>query len=389
MQRIPRPFPNGSHPTVSRDKTIAVAGVSDQEVAHLRLVMRSCADKLDSSWRWGEEDGADLLVVDIGSSAGQMARTRAQGAGIRCAVFSDRPVGDADLLLRRPLQRANLIEVLNAAAQTVVRREQIGSNTADFYTRDVGEPVFAVEEPTIHSAEIATALAGLDEALRPQPHELRDAKTRLEPAPAQAAAARKYATRESMLEDTAPRDLREYLDGDLLRMPARYTLAGAPALTLDPKNKVAHAPGGLGSLEPYCRARWRLCDWQPLTSAELAEVREEQQVHSYTRLVWLHVLLHSGGELARHLDPGGTYRLKQWLEIEKELSKYFRIGSAMLQPARLHEIATAAGAPMADVFDLVNAYDAIGLIEWQPRARREEPATKPSLFGKLRKPFGR
>jgi hypothetical protein len=62
----------------------------------------------------------------------------------------------------------------------------------------------------------------------------------------------------------------------------------------------------------------------------------------------------------------------------------------MLQPARLHEIATAAAAPMADVFDLVNAYDAIGLMEWTPRARREEPAkAAPSLFNKLRKPWGR
>ena len=64
----------------------------------------------------------------------------------------------------------------------------------------------------------------------------------------------------------------------------------------------------------------------------------------------------------------------------------------MLQPARLHQIAAASGASMADVFDVVNAYDAIGLIEWKPRAPRggapvEEP--KPGLLGRLRKSLKR
>ncbi len=82
------------------------------------------------------------------------------------------------------------------------------------------------------------------------------------------------------------------------------------------------------------------------------------------RLIWLYVLVHSEGKLARHLDPGGTYRLSRWIEIERDFSAYFRIASTMLQPARLHEIAAASSASMADVFDVVNAYDAIGLIEW-------------------------
>ena len=56
----------------------------------------------------------------------------------------------------------------------------------------------------------------------------------------------------------------------------------------------------------------------------------------------------------------------------------------MLQPARLHEIAAASGAPMSDVFDVVNAYDAIGLIEWTPRAPREaDPKPERGLLGRL------
>ncbi|MEO5627087.1 MAG: hypothetical protein ABIQ70_13855 [Dokdonella sp.] len=397
---------------VSGNKTIALVGVSEQEGAHLRLLLRKSAQELDHTWRWGDENDADLVVVDVRSFAGQMARTRAQGAGVRYAVFTDaKKTEDADLILQRPLQRANVIAVFNQAAGAVARNPNIGAQTADFYTRDLGEDMSDVILPDLETRfHQPSPVAGLDELLSPEPMELRGdgawtppsapipAADRIEMAaestqhaPMPAVPLRTYATRELMLADTAPRDLRAYLDVNLLQVPARFTLTGMPTLTLDPKNKVAHAAVGLGGLAPYCRSRWRLCDWQPLTNSELADVRETQQPQGYQRLTWLYVLLSSGGHLASHLDPGGTYRLKHWVEIEKELSRYFRIASAMLQPARLHEIAATAAAPMADVFDLVNAYDAIGMIEWQPRPRRDDGAEKkpPSLFGRLRKPFGK
>jgi hypothetical protein len=182
--------------------------------------------------------------------------------------------------------------------------------------------------------------------------------------------------------------LRQYLEEDLLLRPARISLPDAPAMAFDPKLKVIHTAVGLGALEPYCHASWRLCDWQALTTAELAELRATQPAQPYSRLIWLDALVASHGRLASHLDPGGTYRLTRWIEIEKELSRYFRIASAMLQPSRLHEIAATSGSSMADVFDVVNAYDAIGLIEWQPRPRRDDgPA--PGLMQRLRRPFGK
>ncbi len=374
---------------MSDSRTLAVVGVSEQEIAHLRLLLRRCADALDCAWRWGEEDGADFVIVDVDTFAGQMARTRALGAGIRCAVFSDRPIEGADLVLQRPLRRDNFVDVLNRASTSAVSHTPIASivGSEDFYNADLGES--GAPPPELREAT-AVAAKGLDEALRAEPLELREMTARDAPvARAAIPADRKYASREAMLEDTAPRGLREFLDGNLLLMPARHALPGARAITLDPKNRVAHIAGGLGAFEPYVRARWRLCDWQRLTSAELADIRADEQSHSYTRLAWLYVLLHSGGNLSRHLDPGGTYRVTQWIEIERDLARYFRIGKALLQPARLHEVAAAAGAPMADVFDVVNAYDAVGLLEWEPRAKREAPKPAASLMGKLRKPWGR
>lgn len=387
------------------DKTIAVIGLSDQETAHLRLLMRHCADELEHRWRWGDENGADLIVVDLGSFAGQMAHTRALGAGVRCAVFSaEVPTGN-DLQLRRPLQRADIVAVLNLAGHARVRHPEIETHDADFYTRHLGEQTLATR-PTDASG---APEPGLDELLRPLPAELRDdtsAPAALAPRRAPAAfeaeitamdaplatvgsSGRKYVTREALLADTTPHDLREYLDGELLRAPMRFRLLGAPPLVLDPKHRVAHAPASLTELAPYCRARWRPCDWEPLTSAELADLRTAQPAQPYARLIWLHVLLHSDGQLARHLHPGGIYRLRQWDGIDADLGKCPRIASAMQAPARLHEIAAASEAPMADVFDFVNACDAVGLIEWQPRPREPEPEAARPLLKRLRNPFSR
>ncbi|HVT32605.1 MAG TPA: hypothetical protein VHE32_08155 [Rhodanobacteraceae bacterium] len=402
------------------EKRIAVIGVSDEETAHLRLLMRKAESELGARWRWDNESAADLLVVDPSSFAGQMARTRALAAGMRCAVFSDEPVAGSDLVLMRPLKLANVVEVLNDAAGRAMRAEGIEPQQHDFYVLDVGETddaieTSAIDEPAPARARQAGAAPGLDELLKVDPAEAREAarvKATLDEnttvfgtsGPTARSEARggglggRQAAHDSAPPDPglirrgsgdhARHDLRDYLKGDLLGGPARIRLADAPSLVLDPKHRMFHSEGRLAALEPYCRTPLRRSDFEPLTSAELAELRSTVPAQPYLRLVWLDALLHSGGQLARHLDPGGTYRLSRWLEIEGDFSAYFRIASAMLQPARLHEIAAASGGQMADVFDVVNAYDAIGLIEWQPRTPRgPEPAEKggPGLLGRLRR----
>jgi hypothetical protein len=411
------------------DKTIAVVGVSDEETAHLRLLMRRAASELSHAWKWGSESNADLLVVDPSSFSGQMARTRAQSGGMRCAIFSDAPdVAGAELALHRPLKAANVVDVLNRAASMAERSEGIVPHRQDFWIRDVGEDGTGDEEADgiaeIPEAPIRDGAApGLDELLRADPVEVREAarvkasldenttvlgtsgptarsEVRGREAPDVLARGRGEAPPESVLArrtgaapEMARYNLRAHLDGDLLGGPARITLPDAPALALDPKLKVFHSQGRLAALEPYCRTALRPADWQALTSAELAELRVAEPPQPYLKLVWLYVLLHSEGQLARHLDPGGTYKLARWIEIERDFADYFRIASTMLQPGRLHEIAAASSASMSDVFDVVNAYDAIGLIEWQPRSPRGggEPVEEPKqgLFGRIRKSLRR
>ena len=153
---------------MSREKIIAAIGVADAEVAHLRLLVRKCADALDHRWRWGDETGADLLVVDVDSFAGQLARVRGLASGVRCVIFSDEADGGPGLILRRPLRADNVVEVLNHVAAEAVQTTLVGAHTTDFYTRELGE----------HAADAgfgpdAVSVDGLDELLRPTPHELR------------------------------------------------------------------------------------------------------------------------------------------------------------------------------------------------------------------------
>jgi len=376
----------GNPSIVNREKVIACVGMGEPELAHMRLLLRACASELHSAWRFGDETSPDLLVADTRNFAGEMAVTRARGAGIPCAVFTDAPGADDSLVLRRPLQRANLVEVLNSLAGSGMRTD-VGAADEEFYVRDLG--IGMVEPREMPVDEIA---AGLDEALRARPRELRDEDVveAARPAPeapmrrASDAPVRVWATREAMLEETAQRPMREYLGSELLRGPSRVVLGDAPPLVFDPKHRMGYIAGGLHAAESYVRSRWRLCDWVPLKSSDLARAREELVPLPYSRLTWLDVLLHSGGHLARHLDPKASFRLVQWVEVDANYGWVFRIATAMLQPMRLHEITAASSATMADVFDVVNAYDAIGLIEARSPIPGEHERPPRSLFGRFR-----
>ncbi len=368
----------GGEPFVSRDKIIACVGINEAELAHLRLLLRACERDLAAAWQIGDESSADLLIADVRNFAGEMASTRARGIGLRCAVFTDAPSPDFDLVLKRPLQRSALIELLNRVDTGEPRLSVVEAAGEDFYVRDLG--IGMVEKRPTDGHPVAM---GLDEALNSRPQELRKEDPPLLRR-ASDHAPRKYATREAMLEETAQRPMREYLGGDLLRGPVRVRIDAAEPLVFDPKHRTAYIAGGLQKVEPYARGRWRQCDCLPLTNAELARVRAEQVALPYSRLIWLDVLLNSGGHLARHLDPKATFRLTQWVEIDPGYGWVFRIASSMLQPMRLHEIAAASGGKMGDVFDVVNAFDAIGLIEWRTPAPSERERSNKSLFGRFR-----
>ena len=74
--------------------------------------------------------------------------------------------------------------------------------------------------------------------------------------------------------------------------------------------------------------------------------------------------IHSNGSLSRRFDPDGTYRLSKRLDLATDYPRALRISAQMNQPRKLDAIARASGADLAEVFDVVNAYEAIGFLEW-------------------------
>ena len=424
---------------MTSDKTLVVIGLGEEDEARLRLLMRRAAiDHLAHRWHWGSEDRADLVVVDATTFAGQMARNRAYNSGRRCALFNspDDELRESELLLPKPMKLEPVSELLNevgtateieASASVIPARE-------NFYEIDgLSAADLAVEEDEVVELHLesgaqreAMPAQGLDDLIKTDTAaskpafavqlELKEDTTieaasrrvtaRNEKRVADASGAARKPERPERAPDVnfavpipadqatavqTPNSLRDYLRGNLLGGPATITLPGSPPLTLDPKGRVFHSPApSLGALTPYCRKALPSRDWHTLTTAELGRVRDEQPAQPYTRLIWLATLVQSGGRLAAHLDPGGRYRLKDGALAEADQPSHAKISSVMRDMAKLNEISAVSGAPMTEVFDVINAYEAIHALETERRQPRYSEPASSGFFAKLRKSmFGR
>jgi hypothetical protein len=411
---------------VASEKYLAVIGLSEEDTAHLRLLLRMVAGQLQNRWRWGAEENADLVIIDPAEMPGQIARNRAYSGGRRCAVYSEtETLRDGELRLPRPPKADGLVTMLNGTGATATNfGAPVMQQKDDFYDLDTFTPEFELEDEDTAEARSRqhehTPAPGLDEVLKPDeaatkpqfavPLQLDDdtgvsrgggPSVRSERRVADSVEGfRKPGKQEGInmaplamrgtTTETGKHALRDYLTRNLLGGPASISIKGAPSLVFDPKEKVFHAAGKLSDLTPYCMVELPHSAWRPVTSHELGRLRTEHPAQAYSHLVWLDVLAHSQGRLAKHLDPGGRYKLKTRPQLEHDFPNHPRIATAMTQAAKLNEIAAASGAPMGEVFALVNAYDAIGLIEVEPRLpRHDEPSTSKGLLARLRKPFGK
>lgn len=393
--------------TMPRNKIIACIGASEEEVAHLRLLLRTAASQLSAAWDWGTEHHADLIVVDPGNLVGEAARGRAVQRGVPCAELIAADVLEPDgPYLKRPLRREDFVELLNdGGKKRAVAPFSVLSQGDDFFMVDLGEyddgaPMEMAaplppqrERPSSDELDAFESLFKRDELdATPQfmvPDKLkvgtgveytgeqtdRSSRNALSRDPFATAAIsgdqvnvdpslRSF----SVLGDEGEYPLHDYLTGTLLGGPSAISLAGLPLLVLDPKQQMFHADGGLKSLEGYCGKPLRRSDWRNVLSAELADLRARIPAQPYIRLQWLQRMITADGYLAQHLDPGGSYRLTRVLELAHDYPRVFRIGAAMLGPLqKLHDIVAASNTSMAEVFSVVSAYEAIGYMEWQLR----------------------
>lgn len=428
---------------MSASKTIAVVGVSEETTAFLRLLLRKISAKSDTKWTWGNEEGADLVIVDPNVLIGEAARIKAESSGVHYAVLieADQPAQDA-LVLRHPLDADQLAKVVAAAAMPRQASAGISHVDENFYEQQAPatstapswqgalSDSFIERTQQAKAALLGVAAAdGLEVVIKREKEQQEQPDFRqfkLSEATvdgigvASAGASNRRAetraiertgalqagisgARDGALMTNAPLvgsaaereegDLPFFFEADVLGGPSQIQADGAPALTLDPKNEAFHADASLSALESYCRGKLQRSAWKKLTTSELNQARASAPSRPYWHLRWLHALLQSNGRLAAHLDPGGTYRLNEQVFIEPGYRSHGAVAAVMDHPLRLNEISAMAKTRMETVFDLVNAYDAVGRIEWTPRQRL---ATQPTieekqkgLLNKLKWPFGK
>jgi hypothetical protein len=388
---------------MARELAIEYIGPSDEDRAHLRLLLRTLAGSLSVQWHWTEEHRADALFIDPATLAGQMARTRAQEGGARCILLGNvAGAGRGELVLQRPFRGDALRMALElVAAAGDIRPASAGARlplalqpepeldlpapdpgllsvvptrTARIPgpTHDDAEALFRRRVEVERPAALATAPA-LDKA-GIATGEAPTARSVLRGADVEGPVRQTTARARGGERITGVR-LADCLEGPVVGGPSRIDHDGLPALVLDPKEQAFHADAPLASLLPWLRVSIDPRVVQPLTNTQLRQIREAQPARDYQQLRWLDALHTAGGQLPRRLDPGGSFRLAGSFEVAADFPAQQRIVRALASPIRLHELAAAARVPMAQVFDAVAALDAIGLIECRPRERLQRPAS--------------
>ncbi|HEY6984756.1 MAG TPA: hypothetical protein VH375_01635, partial [Rhodanobacteraceae bacterium] len=100
-------------------KTLALAGLTENERNELTRLLGRAGTTLDEPWSIHDGNGrADLVVIDPEQFAGRVARVRALNERTNFAVVIDAEAEtpEAWLVLRRPLTTPALVEMLNRAA---------------------------------------------------------------------------------------------------------------------------------------------------------------------------------------------------------------------------------------------------------------------------------
>jgi len=418
------------------DKKIVMIGVSDEDAMELRLLLHKARPQLQHTWEWSIEANADLVIVDRSNMEGKMGWMRMKTGGRHCAVLGENieEASDADILLAKPLNLKDFLKVLrHLETETYLEASFIPQNEGVSYTdivslelekgesdslrlRAVGEapePVGLEDFLAFHKPNVpdpakktlgnknnlpsnqwsvvltpkvaASTFSALDIAATPIHFHSEKVSAELNMDPV--ATTPRYRVHGINRRET--HTLVEYLQGDFLGAPARFMLADSPELIVDPKFRLYYADNhSLKALQNYFLSPLQCDKWRSLTTKELTKVRSEMPPRSYKRLIWLNAMIHSGGRLADHLDPGGKYTLTQEVEAEEEFPFHEQIAKAMQQPARLNEITAESGRSMEEVIDFINACDAIGNIQMERRPPRHADPKNSGLFGFLRRSFG-
>ncbi|MBS0465030.1 MAG: hypothetical protein JSS03_08580 [Proteobacteria bacterium] len=381
------------------EKLLHFVGLSDEDSANLRLALRAGKKTLTDDWAWGPEARADVIVVDARRLLGEAAKRRAQQRDVPCAEVVEagdpRPNG---LYLRRPFKRDALVALLNAvsagnvtAASGTASSAWGGEDEIEFdmgsidlsalesrYSgqRDAGAHRSDPDQLAAAAQNTADDLA-IDLSRMPPLHgddPPGDKPIRPGKSPAKAPGGNPAVAGAAVEEDFEPVDPKatysflDFFERRLLRVPSKLSLPGTPVLSVDPKARTFLTQGSLAAMETYARRKWRHAAWEPLSPSEAAALERSAFTKPTLALVWMYHFIHSKGMLSRKFNPNGDFALNNRFNVVVEYPLVHRVGTFLTSPRKLHEIARLARVDIDLVYDVINAYDAVGYVDGTLRA---------------------
>jgi hypothetical protein len=385
-------------------RIIALAGVGDAEQAEFSALVARAAELIEQPWVVGEDEQADLVVLDGAHTTGMLAQARAAARNaLWVAIDSEL---DDSLLLSRPFELDGVMQLLLSASERLPDRsssviggaQQFGYGRADLIpvaTAGISMADYLVDElvgqiPDARSVDtyvpaddrgaqfndalLLAAAAAIPAASAPAA--VREAQAALV---APVAAASKSAPPASAPEPApapAPRalyPLLDYLDGKLLGIASRVTIDGAQPLVIDPGTRCFHAAGSLQEIEPYLDTPLARTQWSALLPTQLMSVRRELPGRPFDLLRWHQAMRQQPAGLASKLDPGALYSLRQTLDVAADHPRAARISAVMGEPRKLGDLASLSSTSVVDVYAVVSAYASIGYLVQQARPRAGVP----------------
>ena len=333
---------------MSTTRTIAVTGVTENDAVRFASLMERHRSKLDVSWANGDASDADLLLVDVESAYGQMdwLRARSRGRLVIAYTSASEPL-EPEFSLRKPVVGGDLVALLNRIGANLDARPQAPAplQPANAANYEPAAPVLAV----VRTPEV--------------------------PAPPTTAALPNAAFIDDVVVALDPGE-----------GPMRLVCEGLPSIIVDPAKQRWHAGVGLKALAGWCKQPLGRDQMIGLDAEEFASAVEILPGQPYSRLVWFAHLMRGEGNLDPALRADARYRLNRWPLVEREFPRHFRIATAMMRGiGSLEEIAAQSTASVADVADFINAYNALGYVEYEGAVPMAVITDRSGLLDRMRK----
>lgn len=367
-------------------KRVAFAGMDGADEAGIRDLFEQANSALGEPFLAGGFDEADVLFVDVDSIHGHMTWLRVHSAPeLSVVAISNRQTQHAAHCLVRPVDAQAMHAVLSELAAGAQPAEPADTHTAqhpeDPADDHGAEPALPLDGRADSSGTDGDTIAV--DAVAGQ-SSIGDARDEAAPSP------EALDEQEPAQLPEAPRSMRlgDYLKPGALPGPARLTLAGAPALVVDPAADAYLGPAQLKPLQAYADLEHiEREQWDALEPAELADLANgSASLQPLARLVWLSGLRAAPGQPAPGRGPDEAVALTRWPQIEREFPRHFRIATVMMKgPATPDAIAEASGTPVSEVHDFINASLAAGHAGIVREPEQPEPVQpRPGLLGRIK-----